>query len=254
MNSRRGMTGCPWLWLLVLCWAGCSGAPAAIPPQPLDAYQFQETRGGVGVGVDPYFTVERVARTFRGGESFAENGVLPVRVTIHNGSREEVTVNPRDFRLVRPNGSWDIPLSAQDAFSLTKVRLGLWGAVTIIGGPITAARNEPRLKDLEARELQETTISPGNSSTGFVYFGIPPEEKNMTGSRVMLVLRSASRQDLSYEIPVEGRRDIPQPPGAPEASGAPGPSGARAPAPTSPSGLIIIEGTGGGVIIRNPAQ
>ncbi len=254
MRLRRMIEGFVWLWLLVLFGAGCSGAPAAIPPQPLDAYQFQETQGSVGVGVDPYFTMERIGRTFRGGESFAESGVLPVRVTIHNGSGAEVTVNPRDFRLARRNARGEPPLSAQDAFSLTKVRLGLLGAVAIIGGPITAARNEPRLKDLEARELQETAILPGNSTTGFVYFGIPPEEKNLTGSRVMLVLMSASGRDLAYEIPIEGRRDIPVPSSAPEAaaprpSSSPGPSGAQ-----PPSGPIRIEGADGGVIIRSPAQ
>lgn len=258
MNSRRATAGRSWFWLLVLCAAGCSRATAVIPPQPLDAYQFQETRGGVGIGVDPYFTTERIRRTFRGGESFAESGVLPVRVAVHNGGGAEITVNPRDFRLVRPSSRGEAPVSAYDAFSMVRLQPGWWVAIPILGDSAVAARNEPRLKDLETRALRETTVPPGGSTTGFIYFGIPEDQKNLAGSRVVVVVKTASGRDLAYEIPIAGRRDIPVPSTAPQAGGgdprptpAPERGGSGA---TTPSGPVRIEGTGGGVIIRSPAQ
>jgi hypothetical protein len=252
MNSRRATAGC--LWLLVLFAAGCSGAPAVLPTQPIEAQQFHERRGGVLVGVEPYFTVERTRAAFRGGERFPESGVLPVQLTIQNGSAGEIKVDPRDFRLVRPNSGEEGLLSAQDAFSLVRTQIRYWALLPMVGSSVTAARNEPILKDLESRELRESTIPSGATTNGFVYFRIPESEKNLAGSRVMIVLKTASGQDLTYEIPMEGRRDIPVPSSSAQSVGSPAPSGAAPLTPASPTGPIRIEGAGGGVIIRSPSR
>lgn len=249
MNSRRATARC--LWLLVLFAAGCSSAPAVVPTQPIEAQQFHGRRGGVLVGVDPYFTAEQTRAVFRGGERFPESGVLPVQLTIENGSRGEIKVDPTDFRLVRPNSQGEGPVSAQDAFSLVRTQIRYWALLPIVGTPVTAARNEPILKDLESRELRESTIPSAGTTTGFVYFRISENEMNLAGSRVMIVLKTASGQDLTYEIPIEGRRDIPVPSSSPRSVGSPAPSRA---APSTPSGPTRIEGAGGGVIIRSPAQ
>jgi hypothetical protein len=251
MNSRRPAAACSWLWLLALLAAGCSAAPAVVPTQPAEAQQFRGKRGGVGVGVDPYFRAERLQQTFRGGERFPDSGVLPVQLTIENGSGGEIKVDPRDFRLVRPNSREEGPLSAQDAFSLVRTQIRYWALIPIVGSSVTAVRNEPILKDLESRELRESAIPSGATTTGFVYFRIPENEKNLAGSRVMIVLKTASGQDLTYEIPIEGRRDIPAPSGPARSAGSPAPSSA---APSTPSGPTRIEGAGGGVIIRSPAR
>lgn len=252
MNSRRATASC--LWLLVLFAAGCSSAPAVIPTQPIEAQQFHGRRGGVLVGVEPYFTVERTRAAFRGGERFPESGVLPVQLTIENGSRVEIKVDPRDFRLVRPNSGEEGLLSAQDAFSLVRTQIRYWALLPIVGSTVTAARNEPILKDLESRELRESTIPSGATINGFVYFRIPENEKNLAGSRVMIVLKTASGQDLTYEIPIEGRRDIPISATPTQSAGSPAPPKPVPLDPKVPSSPLRIEGAGGGVIIRSPAQ
>jgi hypothetical protein len=225
-----------------------------VPTQPIEAHQFQGKRGGVSVGVDPYFTTERLVQTFRGGERFAESGVLPVQLTIENGSGGEIEINPRDFRLVRPNSRGDAPLSAQDAFSLVRIRIRYWALIPIVGSSVTAVRNEPMLKDLESRELREATVPPAGLTTGFVYFQIPEEQKNLAGSLMVVVVRSPSGQDLIFEIPIQGRRDIPVPATPSESAGSPAPSRPASSNPTVPPGPTRIEGAGGAVIIRSPAQ
>ena len=254
MNSRRATAGCFWLWLLVLLAVGCSRAPAVVPTQPVEAHQFQGKRGGVSVGVDPYVTMNRLVETFRGGDNFPGSGVLPVQVTIENGSGGEITINPRDFRLVRPNSRGDMSLSAQDAFSLVKIRIRYWALLPIVGSSVTAVRNEPILKDLESRELREATIPPGGLTTGFVYFQVPEEQKNLAGSLMVVVVKGPSGQDLIYEIPIQGRRDIPAPATPSESAGSPAPSRPVPLDPKVPSSPTRIEGAGGGVIIRSPAQ
>lgn len=243
----------PWLWLLLLCLGGCSSATAVLPSPPIEAYRFREMRGGVGVGLEPYFTTEQSAQAFRGGESFPENGVLPVRVFVQNGTGGEITVDSRDFRLVRPGSRGEAPLSARDAFSFVKVSPRAWAAVPIIGGSVTAARNEPRLKDLESRELRQVTIPAGSSTTGFVYFGLPEGVKNLAGSRVVLAVKAAPGREITFDIPLQGRRDIPAPSGASGSAGAPAPPAPTPSVSTTPSGATRIEGLGGGVIIRSPS-
>jgi hypothetical protein len=241
-----------WFCLLAFSAAGCSTAPAVIQAKPIEAYEFRQTQGGVRVAVDPYLTVERTQLAFRGGESFPESGLLPVQVNIENGGREEIKFDPRDFRLARPKSGVEQPLSASEAFSLTRLQVGWWAALPILGPSSVAVRNEPRQKDLESRELREGTVTPGGSTNGFLYFRIAPEDGDLAGSVVVAVLKSAGGREMTYEIPIAGRRNIPVPTN-PAAAGTP-----QAGTPAAPTGQgtqrpTRIEGTGGGVIIRSPS-
>jgi hypothetical protein len=253
MCLRRVTTGFTWFCLLAFSAAGCSSAPAVIQAKPIEAYEFRQTQGGVRVAVDPYLTVERTQLAFRGGESFPESGLLPIQVSIENGGREEVKFDPRDFSLARPKSGVELPLSAAEAFSLTRLSVGWWAALPILGPSSVAVRNEPRQKDLESRELREGTVAPGGSTSGFLYFRIAPEDGDLAGSVVVAVLRTAGGRGLTYEIPIAGRRDIPIPASptaasVPQAGTPPAPTGQGTQRPTR------IEGAGGGVIIRSPSQ
>jgi len=254
MISRRTVSGRSRLWLLAVLAVGCSRASVVVPTQPVEAHQFQAKSGGVSVGVDPYISTDRVTQTFRGGDNFAGSGVLPVQVAIENGSGGEVSVDSRDFRLARPNSLPGAPISANDAFSLVKVRMQYWALLPVIGGAVTAGRNEPILKDLESRELREATIAPGGTATGFVYFQIPEEQKSLAGSLMVVVARRSTGQELMFEIPIEGRRDIPGSSASVETVGSTPPPKPVPLDPKNPKGPTRIDGTGGGVIIRSPAQ
>lgn len=265
MSWRRAMSRFNGVWVLALFAAGCSRAPVLIPTEPMEAYEFRQTQGGVRVAVDPFFTGERTRGTFRGGEDFAEKGLLPVRVIIENASPGNITVNPRDFHLVRPNGQTEVALSAYDAFARVRLPVGWWGLGTgLVGGSVPAYRNEARLKDIEGRALREAAIPAGTSVSGFVYFALAENEPNLAGSRVVFPLRGPANRELIYEIPIAGRRDIPAPFSAPQAAGrdphpTPPPERGReregGSGATTPSGPTRTEGTGGrGVIIRSPAQ
>jgi len=237
------------LWLIVTAAVGCARTPAAIPVQPMDAYEFRQTQGSVRVAADPFFTVDRTRAAFRGGEDFPEKGLLPVQVIIENGSSGDILVDPRDFRLVRGSGRSEIALSSYEAFSMVKLSVGWWAlGAGVVGGSVPAYRNEARQRDIETHEFRETTIAPGKSATGFVYFALEENEKNLAGSCVTLSLKRPAGRELIYDIPLAGRRDIPVPSKSPEPSGSSTPP---VPPTQSPS---RTEGAGGGVIIRSPAQ
>jgi hypothetical protein len=238
--------------LLAALVTACSSAPVAIPPKAVETYEFQQILGGVRVAVDPFFTVERTRGAFRGGEEFPEKGLLPVQVVIENRSAGDVRVDPRGVRLVRANGQAEVPLSPYDAFSMVRLSVGWWGlGAGFVGGSVPAARNEGRMKDIEARALQETTVPPEKSVSGFVYFPLREGEVNLAGSWVVFPLQGSANREMNYEIPIAGRRDIPTPSSLPETATPVKPPVSSD--PTAPQAPIRTEGAGGGVIIRSPS-
>ena len=252
MPARDRVRGAAGLWLVAVLLAGCGGGPASIPVQPIESYQFRQAQGGVRVAVEPLFRPEQTAATFRGGEDFSGQGLLPIQVMIENGSPAEIRVNPRDFRLIRPNGENEISLSPREAFEMVKLGWGWWAFLPVLGTGPTAYRNEVRLKDIEGLALQEATIPAGKSANGFVYFEIREGETNLAGNRVTLSIQGPEGRRLTYEIPIAGRTDI-----APSSARSTQPSAPTASGPSSPTQSrepTVIHGAGGGVIISSPSQ
>jgi hypothetical protein len=108
------------------------------------------------------------------------------------------------------------------------------------------------MKDIEARAMQETTVPPEKSASGFVYFPLREGEVNLAGYRVVFPLQGSAKREMIYEIPISGRRDLPTPASRPETA-----TPAKPPVssdPTAPQAPIRTEGAGGGVIIRSPSQ
>jgi hypothetical protein len=241
--SRRWIGG----WMLPLVMTGCSYGPATMAVQPITAYPFRQTLGDVKVALDPLFTKERAGVEFPGGEAFEDQGLLPVQVIIENGSRQAIRADRADFRLVRADGQGEVALSPRDAFSMVKPPVGWWAALPILGPSATAYQNSDWLKQFEARALKDIPIRPDGSAAGLVYFFFPETDKNLAGARVVFVLRAESGEERSFEIALQGRRDIPGQgvPAQPSAAGS-RPSQTRE-IPTR------TDGAGGGVIIRSPA-
>jgi hypothetical protein len=227
--------------------AGCSSGPP-VSVQPIESYPFRQAQGGVKVAVDPLFTKERARTEFPGGEAFEEQGLLPIQVLIENGSRQPIRADRADFRLMRPNGQTDVAMSVQDAFSLVKPPVGWWAVLPILGPSASAYRNSDWYKQFDSRALKNTPIAPDGSATGLVYFYFPDGDKNLAGTRVVFVLRTDAGEERSFDIPLQGRRDILGTGFRAEPS-----IPANRPAQT-PGVPTRTDGAGGGVIIRSPAQ
>jgi len=218
----------------------------------METYEFQQRRGGVRVAVDPFFTLARIQATFRGGEDFAGNGLLPVHVAIENGSPGDIRVDPKVFRLVRRNGETEVALSTYEAFAKVRVGVGWWWVGGHVGASVPAAQNDTRQKDIETHALQEKAVPPGGSASGFVYFALHEGENDLAGTRIVFLIQGPASEEMSYEIPMAGHRDRPTSPKQPEAAGTAAPSVPKESQTQTP---LRIEGAGGrGVIIRSPSQ
>ncbi len=244
-GAMRGTIGACCLALVV---AGCSSGPAGMSAPSIDAYPFHQALEGVTVAVEPLFSRDQASAGFPGGEAFEEQGLLPVRILIENGSKQAIRANRSDFQVIRSNGQREVALSPQDAFAMVKPPVGWWAALPILGPSATAYRNSDWLKQFESRALKDTPIPPEGSAAGLVYFYFPGTDKNLAGTRLVFVLRADTRMERGFEIALQGRRDIPNPGLQAEPS-----RPASRPLQT-PQGLTRTEGAGGGVIIRSPAQ
>jgi len=238
MERWRGVGWLLWLGGLVCLLEACGGGVAPVSRQPAESYPFRQLQHGLFVAVEPLLTSSQAQEVFPGGEDFPQQGLLPVRVVVENRGDQPVTVLREQFRLVRPGGGGEPAMSPQEAFALVKSRVGWWAALPVLGTSASAAQNAGRQRDFEARAWRDEAIRPGGSGEGFVFFYLQESDMNLGGSRIGLQARAASGAAWDYEIPIQGRRDLPAPPQRPKSLQAPSRQ----------------EGTGGqGIIIRSPA-
>jgi hypothetical protein len=216
--------------------------------QPVENYALRQALGGVKVALEPLFSKEQASAGFPGGEAFEEQGLLAVRVLIENGSKQAIRADRADFQLIRANGQREVALSPRDAFAMVKPPVGWWAVLPILGPSASAYQNSDWYKQFESRALKDIPIPPEGSAAGLLYFYFAGTDKNLSGSRVAFVIRADSGEERGFEIALQGRRDIPGQGLQAEPSRPASRSSQTSQSPTR------VEGTGGGVIIRSPAQ
>lgn len=219
--------------------AAACGKPAPLPATPFETYTFREVRGGVRLAAEPYFVPARTGQLFPGGDDFAEQGLLPIRILVDNRSDAEIRIDPRDARLLDARGQQASALHPDDAFALVKLQVGWWAlGAGYIGGSAQAYRNDSRKKAIDERALREQRVPPGATATGFLYFQIAGTETKLDGLRVRLPLTEPTGRQLPFDLALRGGRD---------GSGVASPSSPAAAAGTTEKPASR------GIIIRSPA-
>lgn len=97
----------------------------------------------------------------------ASAGILPIRVTLRNGSKRSYSFSPEDVT-VRVRGSSEpaSPLSAADAAARLAAKAGSGGSQTDIGNVQSAQ------KIIVEKQLKGAKLAPGASVTGYVYYPV----------------------------------------------------------------------------------
>jgi len=102
----------------------------------------------------------------------ASAGILPVRVTIRNGSRRAYSFALDGLTLRRRDSSEASPrLSAKDAAAQLSAKAGSGGSQTPSGNVASAARI------MVDKELKAAKLPPGASVTGYVYYPVADYER-----------------------------------------------------------------------------
>jgi len=194
MRSWRGASA-----LAAVLAVGCQ-APALVDPGadgPV-VYPHHTERESVVLSADPYFEEARVRQVF--GELIADRSVLPVLVRVENASAQSVVVRPDDLQLRPASGAGLEQTEDVERRRVNLVAVLLVGAwVAVADMRVERTKADARLSELV---LRSTTLAPGASAEGFVYFGLPagemPERLALTWT-----LSVPGSTGVSFELPLD---------------------------------------------------
>lgn len=177
MSSAR----LPLLTLLGLALLGCAGSYRVVqlPQREADLYPLSQTRADVTVAIDEIRSPERVERYF--GANLLRERILPIAIIVSNNAQHQVSVKPSDILLHRGAEIVD-PLPVETVVAMAKDQH--W---------FLRARTE---KDVEryfdGLAFKETTLPPGETYQGVMFFSIPqPERSEDTFFRILKLFRES---------------------------------------------------------------
>ncbi len=228
--------------------SGCSSyTPKPLPTVEFSSIPVQYTEGDIQLGAEVYVQLDRQTAVF--DAELSKCSVLPVRVLVRNLGQRAVWVRSTDVELDLPDGPQLTPI---DVFTVgrcgeTLARgepptpiiappAPLWGlgpqvgAVSgLIGATIglgslavaEASVNNPRIAHYQKIELRAAVLRQNESTHGFVFFYVPPDNQ-LSDTAVMNVRLHDAEDDSSFSVrlPLSGLRFETQSPGSkPEKTG-----------------------------------
>jgi hypothetical protein len=156
--------------------------------RPAGSYAVTAQKANVTIGVQPIEDVKEQKLYFR--TELAPKGFLPVFVVIQNGSnadsflfnKTQITYGAAGSGIITPKSGSKAGESI--AFSAVPF-VGVFAATKVIKNASLVQQN------ILNKELQSTTLSPGKTAYGFLYFPIP---------------KNASRQKIHLQVPITRTR------------------------------------------------
>lgn len=170
------------------------------PSQSLNSEDSIETEAGLRVGARPMSAPAELNQYF--GTDLVVAGVLPVYVRVENHSEGATyVVRPDNFAL--HSRASEIPAGADfdarrrdSGDETTRTGIVAFSVPLIVAGNAMVSRSSEVQRNFEMKELMSRTVSPGQTTAGFLYFsiaqtGLPSGEfhlhleveQTMTGSK-----------------------------------------------------------------------
>jgi hypothetical protein len=188
MRARRGNTASIAAALLLA--AACAGSPPpAYPARPTSDYALSVARDGVTLAIEPLPEPERCERHF--ATDLAASDILPIFVAVENRGEASLLLLRIAVRIrVAGSGLAPPPLVVHSLRAVTSHR-------SLV------------LHQLEANELLDVTLSPGEVASGFRYFHLRdvPDGPQRIALEVSLTdLGNREQRTLSLEFPWQRRK------------------------------------------------
>lgn len=156
------------LLAVFLALAGCASGKLVelvqIPQRDADIYPWAQKRADVAVVVDEIVDPARANQYF--GVDLPEAGLLPVNIIVSNHGQHRVAIKPADILLLKGRTVID-PLPIERLAAIVKTRMGR-----------LRSEAEHEVEGyFRGLALQETTLAPGESYQGLLFFPTPPAAK-----------------------------------------------------------------------------
>ncbi len=206
MPSRL-ISSCIGLLLL----GGCASyKPTAAPVEQVLDRDLVFNAEGYGAKVDPYLDQKRQQQYFNA--DFTKAGFLVVDVLVKNEGRDPVEVRPYDIYLVFPGGGQMAPMEGRVVATQIEENGSIVGSVLMFGlvGGIVATQAEhdaknARILDYGGKELKETTLVPGASTQGYLFYRWTPSASAQ--AEFVLQLQDRTSNQLSeLTVPYENSK------------------------------------------------
>jgi hypothetical protein len=167
---------------MLLIASGCATQLADYQPRPIDQYRHVQVENGLAVVIEPLTETAEAEKYF--GTDLVSKGILAVFVIVQNRGETSILVSTEKIALGEGQvGSSPKGPDSADA-TATGMGVGLIGAALFpplvvplvvflpIASSMIANSNEMK-HNFQTKELRTKTLSPGGSTSGFLYFKIP---------------------------------------------------------------------------------
>jgi hypothetical protein len=185
--------------------AGCS------TPQSMD-YQPGISVGTERVGqtpeaeiaLDPFVDRERTKKFF--GIDAMDNGIAILHVRIVNKTANQtLLVEKKDFQLVRNGAEVSTGNLDKDKDSVTPGEvigaIGMGSLMGILGATMVAHATEVQM-NFTNKEMGDQTLSPGQSTEGFIYFAPVKKGEDWTRATVVQIKLLPTKNQIPIELKI----------------------------------------------------
>jgi hypothetical protein len=165
------------LILFAVILGGCAGSYHVVrmPQREADLYPLAQTKGGVTIAIDEIKGAARAERYF--GADLIRKGILPLAVVVSNYGKHPVVVKPADVMLHRGKEIID-PLPLEVVLAAAKSQH--W---------FLRSRTEAQIDSFfKGIVFTETTLSPGDSYQGVMFFTVPRTHRRRDTTFLILTM------------------------------------------------------------------
>jgi hypothetical protein len=177
----------------------------------MEDYAVRATTGAITVAATPFTSKDKLKDTLTSGDAYLDNQVLPIQLLVRNDGPEETLFRVEALRLVWADGAVRSPLTPGEVYAAVKSSVAA-GAIFggVLGASAVSTQNEHKMRDITSVALQDASIAPGASLTGFAFFPLKKTDASLKGSTLRVVLRTPGNPtDTVVELALEG--DLPKP-------------------------------------------
>jgi hypothetical protein len=197
--------------------SGCAKPTTTVktlPPAPVAPTTTVETlparpgQAKLAVGAEPYYS-KRQKTVF--GQDLSQKGILPVHVHLENRGTQPLTVRPTTMSLKLPDASVVTTTGPPTREQPAAAKAGRYVAAGALFGAMGVAaavaqdKGQARLYGKYTKEqLQEVTLTKGESVHGFVYFHMPQGIQHATGAHLIVPYLPAKGGGGEVRVPLGG--------------------------------------------------
>lgn len=214
---------CAWVLIFAsILFSGCSSKRfPSYPVQQINQYSYHQEKGGLEVAIEPLLDKDKGKIEKYFGMNLLSSKIIPVFVVARNNSTSSSFVLAKDrFLLGDVTGSGNTinrskigDISSAQAVGIAGVLLAVSSPAILVSSPMVVAAasmasDAAEVKyNFELKQLRAGTLSPGEITSGFVYFPLPQKRDQEKWLNIHIeALDLREKKTYSFDVPFTLKR------------------------------------------------